>query len=263
MIQLIHTAMRAAHVSAVMTRVETVKTVTIPSRFNGPAGSANGGYVCGVLAHLIDGPAHVILRRPPPLGVEMRLERFESGGVALRHGEATIATATAAFVDLQPPSPPTFTEARDASARYGGLTGHPFPTCFVCGPSRAEADGLRIFPGSLAGASSVAAPWIPDDELADHDGLVRLEFVWAALDCPTGWATMILPPVGKVVVLGTLSADLRRRPHPGRRYVLAAWPIGSSGRKFLAGAALWSEAGDLHAVAQSTWIQVAGKGDRA
>ena len=41
--------------------------VSIPSRFNGPPLSGNGGYSCGVLAAFIDGPAQVRLHVPPPL----------------------------------------------------------------------------------------------------------------------------------------------------------------------------------------------------
>ena len=43
------------------------RSVIIPSRFNGPPDSGNGGYSCGVLAAFIDGPARVRLHVPPPL----------------------------------------------------------------------------------------------------------------------------------------------------------------------------------------------------
>jgi hypothetical protein len=39
-------------------------TISVPSRFNGPTSSGNGGYACGVLAAHFDGPAAVSLRRP-------------------------------------------------------------------------------------------------------------------------------------------------------------------------------------------------------
>ena len=242
----------------IRTKPKTTDTVTIADRFNGPAKSANGGYASGLLVRSIEGAAQVILRRPPPVGVELTVEHI-GDAVALRRGETTVATGTPASIDLESPRPPTFGQALDVSAGYAGFTDHPFPTCFVCGPSRREGDGLRIFPGSLPGRQIMAAPWIPDQELADAQGLVRPEFVWAALDCPTGWATSLLPPVEKVVVLGTLAVAIRHRPQAGRHLVLVCWPIGSEGRKFRAGAALWSDAG-LMAIAQSTWIQVSGDG---
>jgi len=42
--------------------------LVIDPRFNGPVGSANGGYTCGLVAGLLDGIAEVTLRRPLPLG---------------------------------------------------------------------------------------------------------------------------------------------------------------------------------------------------
>ena len=54
---------------------------------------------------------------------------------------------------------------------YPGLGNHPFPTCFACGPDRAEGDGLRIFPGPVGGASGdrgyVASLWVPHAEHAE------------------------------------------------------------------------------------------------
>ena len=43
------------------------ETVTIPARFNGPPGSANGGYTCGLVAQLVGAEeVEVSLRKPPP-----------------------------------------------------------------------------------------------------------------------------------------------------------------------------------------------------
>jgi hypothetical protein len=106
----------------------------------------------------------------------------------------------------------------------------------------------------------LAAPWIPGRTLAGDDGLVRPEFVWAALDCPTGWAATLMPPIEKVVVLGTLAVDVYHRPEAGRRHILVSWPMGSERRKFCAAAALWSEESSLLAVARATWIQVSQPG---
>jgi hypothetical protein len=47
------------------------RPLTIPSRFRGPSGVGNGGYVCGRIAGYLDGPATVTLRRPPPLASPM------------------------------------------------------------------------------------------------------------------------------------------------------------------------------------------------
>ena len=52
-----------------------VDELVIDPRFNGPAGSANGGYTCGLVADFVDGVAEVTLRRPPPLGRPLVVER--------------------------------------------------------------------------------------------------------------------------------------------------------------------------------------------
>jgi hypothetical protein len=41
-------------------------------------------------------------------------------------------------------------------------------------------------------------------------------------------------------------------------YVLTAWPVARDGRKLHTCSALFSERGDLHAVARAVWIEVAG-----
>jgi hypothetical protein len=53
----------------------TTDYLVIPSRFCGPPGSGNGGYVCGRIAAYLDGPVTVTLRRPPPLATPMTVER--------------------------------------------------------------------------------------------------------------------------------------------------------------------------------------------
>ena len=50
------------------------------------------------------------------------------------------------------------TRSRRRPDRYAGADDHPFPGCFVCGPDRAEGDGLRLFPGGL-GPGRTACTW--------------------------------------------------------------------------------------------------------
>jgi hypothetical protein len=70
---------------------------------------------------------------------------------------------------------------------------HPQPWCFGCGTGRAQDDGLRIVPGRVPGADLVADVWKPDPTLADAGGTVAAAFVWAALDCPSGFAGIRRP----------------------------------------------------------------------
>ncbi len=230
--------------------------VIIDQRFRGPPESGNGGYVCGVVAELIGGTAEVTLRRPPPLDRPLQVARLDNGGVALRDGETVIAEGAPASLEIDPRAPVSFTEAEEASRSFLGFRQHIFPTCLVCGPQRTEGDGLRIFPGPIPGRDIVAAPWMPDASLAGEDSTVRPEFVWAALDCPSGWAVFGDPSQGRPAVLGRLAARLIAPIQPSERCVVVGWPLGEEGRKLYSGTALFSADGELRAVARATWVRL-------
>jgi hypothetical protein len=226
-----------------------VTELVIDPRFNGPAGSANGGYTCGLLAALLGGDAEVTLRLPPPLGRPLRAES-EDGRVVVRDGDARVAEGQPTRLQLDVPEPPSFAEAEQASARYAGFEQHAFPTCFVCGPERERGDGLRIFAGSL-GDDLVASPWVPDPSLA-VDGRLPAEFVWAALDCPGAFA---VSSAGRgEAVLGRFAAHVDDVPAVGERCVVVGWPLGEEGRKLFAGTALYGEDGRVLGRAHATWI---------
>lgn len=225
-------------------------TIRIPARFNGPPGSANGGYTCGLLAARLDEPAEVTLRAPPPLERPLTVER-RSARVVLRDGDTLVAEAEPATVDLEPPAPVSLDEAERAAAGYHGFVAHAFPTCVVCGPDRAHGDGLRLFPGPVAGTPVVAAPWTPAADLAD-DGVVVPEIVWAALDCPSYFGG----PVGVLAVLGRLAVDLRRPVAAGQPHVVIGWGRGSERRKHHAAAAVTDASGSVLAVSRATWIEL-------
>src|SRR5215472_8325674 len=57
----------------------SMKSVLIEKRFCGPPTSANGGYVCGLLATHIDGNAEITLRAPPPLLQRLAIVISEHG----------------------------------------------------------------------------------------------------------------------------------------------------------------------------------------
>jgi len=226
--------------------------VTIDPRFNGPSDSGHGGYVAGVVAGFLVGPARVRLHRPPPLG--RRLDMRRSGSeVTLLDGEALVATGASTDVDLVVPDVVGFAVAEEASRAYPGFGEHMFRRCFGCGPARAAGDGLRIFAGPVPGRRLVAAPWIPDETLTDGGGAVRPEFLWAALDCPSGWAA-IIDADGRPSVLGELAARLVDPVSPGERCVVLGWALGGEGRKRFAASAILGDGGAVRAVARSTWI---------
>lgn len=230
------------------------QTVSIDARFNGPPGSGNGGYVCGLLATLIDGPSEATLRAPPPLETPLTLTQSDNGAVTLRAGDALIGEAKPlAHFDLAAPSAPTLDEARAAAQRYAGARDHAFPTCFVCGPGRPAHDGLDLFTGRVAQRDLVACTWTPSADLADENGVVRPAFIHAALDCPSYWA---LPHAGKPALLARLSANIDAAlPSAGEELIVVGWYLNSDGRKHNGAAALYHADGRLIARSQALWIE--------
>jgi hypothetical protein len=210
----------------------------IPPRYNGPPDSANGGYAAGLLSEALGGGFEVTLRRPPPLGVDLDLV-----GNELKQGDVVIAEARRIGEVLDAPPPVSLEEAEAASKRYAGFRQHAYPTCFTCGPER--SDGLGIFPGPVEGREGVvAATWTPNE--------VRPEIIWAALDCPSGWAVDDYSREG--VLLGRMAAAIHELPAMGEPNVVIGWPIAEEGRKSQAGSALFDRDGRLLAAARSTWI---------
>jgi hypothetical protein len=235
----------------------------IARRFRGPPNSGNGGYVCGMLARHIPGAAEVALRAPPPLETELDVVEVEAGRWELRQGTATIAIGRSTTLDMNRLEKATYDEAVEAEKRTPVKPyQHLLPMCFVCGPDRAPGDGLRLFAGPLARQDAVvfAVPWIPGPSLAAADGLVAPEFVWSALDCPTGYVcqfdreTRGLTSVP--ILLGTLSACIEARPRPGERCVVTSWQTGSEGRRLIGEAALFGEEANLLAFGRAVWVVV-------
>lgn len=226
------------------------RMVVIDKRFRGPPDSGNGGYSCGLVAEGLPLPVEVRLKRPPPLDRELTVEPGD-GTSRLLDGDAEIAVARTAVLELDVPDPPGFEQAHAVLGRCKAFDSHPFPTCFVCGPDR-RSDGLRIFPGPLG--NQVASTWEPNAELADKTGRVQSPFIWAALDCPGSFA--LTPTPGKWMVLGSLAVDINGEVTPGERCVVTGWEIAREGRKHFAGTALFNEAGDCVARAKAVWIEI-------
>jgi hypothetical protein len=247
--------------------------LTIPARFAGPPGSGNGGYTAGSLAELVPHPdgarvVEVTLRHPPPLDVAMLVAHLSvedpvnvTGGplTVLSFGGAKIAEARVPDTDPEPVEPVSMGTATEAMARFPGLVHHPFPTCFACGPDRAEGDGLRIFPGAV-GNDRVASMWVPDKNLAESSDLLDAGLqrvgpgtAWAALDCVGGWAGDMEE---RKMVLGRMSAQVDALPMVGEPHVVMGTALGSEGRKTFTASTLYDSDGRIVARAQHVWIAV-------
>jgi hypothetical protein len=81
---------------------------------------------------------------------------------------------------------------------------------------------------------------------------VTAELVWAALDCPSGWAVDDFQREG--VLLGRMATEIDRLPAPGEPHVVIGWRVGEEGRKRFAGSALLTADGEVLARSRSTWI---------
>lgn len=252
-------------------------SLTVPARFNGPPTSGNGGWTAGAVAEAAGTlgavpPLTVSLKAPPPLDVELTLAPDDDGtgwtltGPSGETGDVLVVAtvrpdAVLTGEDADPGPAVDLEAARAAEATYGGLSGHPFPTCFVCGPDREPGDGLRIFPGRLTDASGrddrVAASWTPDASVADSDGRVGTAVTWAALDCVGGWSSDL---EHRPMVLAAMSAGLEPRqapPQAGASYVVVGRHVRTEGRKTWTASGMYDERGRLVARAQHLWIAFA------
>jgi hypothetical protein len=230
------------------------ETLVVPSRFNGPLESGNGGYSAGAIATYLGGTAAVRLRRPVPLDTTLEIS-VEAGAARVLDGEELIAEAERADdFDLEPPESITLDAAQQASTRYRGLSDGQFSHCFVCGLAR--EDGFQVFAGEVEGRDLVASPWTPPEWTADEKGQVKPEFVWSVLDCPTYFATYLGEDL-LTSFLAQMTARIDSRVAVGEEHVVIAWAIDVDGRKRIAGSAVLSADGDVLAVAKALLIEPA------
>ena len=222
----------------------------MPRRYCGPPSSGNGGFTAGALAGLSGGSiTSVSLLAPPPLDTSMPVEVVDGFTVA-SVGEVPVARAEAAAIDQPAVEPVPASEARAAEQAFVGLTSHPFPTCFVCGPDR--PDGLRIFPGPVDdqdGLTRLASTWTPDESVADDLSPVT----WAALDCIGGWAGGL---ADRTMVLARMTAQVDALPRIGEEHVVVGLDRRTEGRKTFTAAALYDPDGRLLGRAEHLWIEV-------
>ena len=242
-------------------------TVIVPSRFNGPPASGQGGYSSGVLAAHLEGPATVSLRRPIPLDreLEVRVEK-RGAGSADRDGDDGAATVVvrafdaggelaAEAVSAPPLAPWDVPEvgrkaARRAKNAFTAPADGFFDECYVCGRSR--ADGFHLHPGPVAGTDLVASPWTPPTWAAGEDGAVLPEHVSAALDCPGYFA--IHGTDLAIAFLARQQSEVHAPVLAGVEYVVVGRPLGRDGRKGFAATAIVDADGEVLAQSEQLLI---------
>ena len=216
--------------------------IVLPYRFRGPLTSANGGYACGRLAAFVDADeVEVTLRLRPPLERPLAVGR-DDDAVRLLDGDALVAEARPAPLDVEPPAPVSVNDAEEARKRHVRDTSPDFRECYVCG---VREDGLEITVGPVVGREPLhASPIVLPERSA--------ELVWAAIDCPGAYA---VGAEGRgEVVLGRMTARVSRVPERGEQCIVVSWPLGEDDRKLFAGTALFAVDGELLALARQIWI---------
>jgi hypothetical protein len=219
--------------------------VIIPGRFGGPPGAANGGYVAGTLAG--DRAAEVTIRRPVPVDVELRLQDgrlLDAEGTLLAEVVPLGADDAAALAPLGETLPRvTIAEARAAAQRSPLATGHPFPTCFGCGPD--HPDGLHCLAGPVGRDDLCAVAFTPPDGTPP--------ILWAALDCPSAAGHMADAP-GVPHVLGRIAAVQLAPLVAGEPHAVVSRTAGADGRRRYSVSAVLDAGGATVAVARATWF---------
>jgi len=227
----------------------------IDKRYEGIPGVSIGGYVAGLAAKDLGPSVAVTLTRAVPPGSTVTLERSESQ-VLLRVDGQLAATAVPSQLETTAPGSVAPEAAERAADSYLGFDHHFFPNCFTCGPDRSPGDGLRIFPGPVDGRPVVATLWRPPPSVWLTDRTVATEFLWAALDCPAIWGHVVHggAQADDRAVSGRLELHQHAPVRGDAPSIVVGWPIERQGRKIFAGAAIFSESGQLLAEARQTMI---------
>ncbi|PJZ55680.1 hypothetical protein [Leptospira barantonii] len=228
--------------------ISNFESIEINEKYNGPPKSGNGGYVAGITANRIENNAVVIkIRAPAPLNETLYYSRDPSGsGIKLlsKGTNSVIADAkedSEFYMDVPELNSSSLEGIQNPEQEYLGFHKHPFPTCFVCGPNRNHKDGMRIFPAKISDQVGFThlhgAFWNPWKDLSGTDGKIRDEIVWAALDCPGGFAASYVEPT--LIVLVKLRGRLLESIFPEVPYAIQAWEIGRNRRQRIAGTAIY------------------------
>jgi hypothetical protein len=244
-------------------------TLIIPARFNGPPTSGNGGVSAGRVAALVSAtePVEVSLRSPVPLDELMRASTSD-GVTSVYAGELLVAEARVVDSSAlgQAVAPVDFPDAVVAAIDFAGLAGHPYPTCFVCGTGRPTRDGLEVYPGPVAGDPGYVAgalvlrpEHVDDSQEAAHARLgemhprIGADLLWAALDCPGGWAAGLGE---RPALLGRLTARIRELPAIGEHCVVVGVLDGRDGRKAFTRTTAYGADGRELGRAAAVWIEL-------
>ncbi|MEV6363922.1 PaaI family thioesterase [Nocardia asteroides] len=232
------------------------ETVTIPDPVHGYPQVAFGGYVAGLLARRSGAETvRVDFRRAVPVATPLLLPVAEPGHATLTDADGTLlARALPAALELTAPPAPSWSAAERATAAALASTERQVTDCYGCGVECAPGHGLRLFTWPVPNRPVVAGAWIPDAGLAGADGDLPPEIVWAALDCPGGFAAWMFQDMALGAVTAALTARQLRPVTAGAEHLVHGWAIRGEGRKYTVGVAISTRAGELCALAEALWV---------
>ena len=239
-------------------------SVIINDRFRGPPTSGHGGYVSGALADfakpMSGESAEITLRAPVPFDTPLLVETDSYTPLLQRAiaGNTLIAEVTTKPFTCEVPPPPSWAATRSAAQATAALKPNlnPLlpgqrgfhPICFCCGPE--HSDGLQVYVAPVE--KQVAGLWQTKAAWADHEGLIPDILLWTALDCPGQYA--FFAEGIKTGLLGRMTAQIDKRPAAGETLQVTAWTISITGKKHLAGSAIFDQKQQLVAYAHTLWI---------
>lgn len=226
-----------------------MSVMTIDHRHQGPFGSANGGYVAGIVGDVLDGePTSVRIHRPVPVDTRLEILRDEETAT-MRHDDVTVARGVKTgeeipatrFVPME-----DVAEAADPHFDMGMFAG-----CFVCGQDAPE--GLGVKPKALPDGRFAVA-WRPWESRHVKGELVETKYLRSALDCPGGFAALITNQT--LAVTGTLTSAVYFNPPSDRPLVAIGEATYAEGRKLGALSTIFTETGEMVATASAVWIAI-------
>ena len=115
---------------------------------------------------------------------------------------------------------------------------------------------VQLQSAPLEGRMDFATTWTPPEWSAAADGSVLDRFVWAAIDCPSGWRAGSVGSEFRLAVTGEMRAEVYGPIQLGSTYALVAWAGDWRGRRVTAGTALFSEDRACLAASESMWVAV-------
>ncbi|MDH5295403.1 MAG: hypothetical protein OEW91_17160 [Acidimicrobiia bacterium] len=223
-------------------------SLVVPERFCGVAGLGQGGYLAGLMAGGAREPYQVDFRNPIPLDVELVIEQTPRG-IAVTHGTTVIAEGKPGTSPSRTPEMVEWSLALAARDRAEQAMPAHVGSCFSCGT---RPDSLRVHAGP-AGDGRFSTPYVPP-AWTENEGIVSAPFVWAPLDCSSGWCLSWDPPRPRAVT-GMMTLEYLRDVEPEQDHVVVADSDGPwRARTRRSWSALYTKEGTLVARSESLWV---------